>query len=101
MKARALILTIGTTAALIAPAAHAAGARNALSCNYLATHALPSAATARNPFSAQVQRNLQAVVVGEWAASVRHSRATCGGKQTTPVSSPGSMHFQVLRNSAL
>jgi hypothetical protein len=29
------------------------------------------------------------------------NRTTCGGKQATPASSPGSTHFQVLRNSAL
>ena len=101
MKARALILTIGTTVALVAPAAHAAGGRNALNCDYVTTHALPAGKTAPNPFSAQVQRNLQTVVLGEWAATSRPNRTSCGGKPSTGAPSLSPNHSQVLRNSAL
>jgi hypothetical protein len=100
MKARALILTIGTTLALIAPAAQSASAGNALGCDYLATHALSDRGTGPNPFWAQVQRNLQAVAIGQSAATSRPNRTTCGLKtKTTTVVAPN--HFQVLRNSAL
>ncbi len=109
MKARALILTVGTTLALMAPAAQSASARSSLSCDYLATHALSDRGIAPGPFSAQNRRNMLAVATGQWVTSGKYALAGCSTRKATSahkvtvahggLGSASSNGFQVLRNS--
>ena len=93
MNTRALILTIGTSLLLLAPAAQAARTSNALSC----AHAIPSlSVNAHKPFFSQLNpRGLQAAGIGLLPAT--GSRSTCGAKPTTTVVAPN--HLQILRNA--
>ena len=84
MKARALILTVGTTLALMAPAAQSASARSSLSCDYLATHALSDRGIAPGPFSAQNRRNMLAVATGQWVTSGNYALAGCSTARRPP-----------------
>ena len=77
VNARALIITVTSSLALVAPAAHAAGS------------------------GAQPARSLQAVVLGDGAAAEGPGRqATTVKRNRVAVDSPfGPHHFQALRNS--
>jgi hypothetical protein len=98
MTARATILTIGTSLALIAPAAHAANAGNALSCASSAKHAAANVGTSHTSvFPSQSSRALQLVALGDGAASSQPVRTSCGAKKLRAAAAPN--HFQVLRNS--
>ncbi len=96
MKARAYILTISTSLALIAPAARAAG--NALSCAPYTKDAASNAGTSRKSLlSPQSARALQYVVLGDGAATTQPVRTTCGVKTITTAVAPN--HFQVQRDA--
>jgi hypothetical protein len=99
MKARASILTIGMSLALIAPAAHAAGTpAKAPGCGSGAKHAASNIGTSsKSPFASQSSRALQLVLVGDGAASSQPIRTPCGVNKITAAVAPN--RFQVLRNS--
>jgi hypothetical protein len=96
VNTRALILTIGTSLLLLAPAAQAARASNGLSCAHVA---VPSrSGNAHKPFfSPSNPRGLEAVAVGVSSGSSSLARSACGAKPTTTVVAPN--HFQLLRNA--
>jgi hypothetical protein len=94
-KARAFILTVGTTLALAAPAAHAG---NALGCAVASKNEAASVGTSgSSPLPSQAARALQAVELREGAAGSLPVRTSCGVKKTTAAVAPS--HYQVLRNS--
>jgi hypothetical protein len=99
MKARAYILTISTSLALIAPAAHAAGtAGNALSCAPHTKDAASNTGTSRKSLlSPQSSRALQYVVLGDGATTNQPIRTPCGAKKITTAITPN--HFQVQRDA--
>jgi hypothetical protein len=96
VNARALIATIATSFLLLAPAAQAARAGNALSCAHVA---IPSRSiAAHKPFFSPLNpRGLEAVAVGLASASSSPAGSTCGAKTTTTVVAPN--HLQILRNA--
>ena len=96
MKARTSILTIGTSLALLAPAAHGAGSGNALGCAARTTDAA-HAAISRTPVPGYGARALQLVQFGDGAARTLPARTTCGVKTTAVAVAPN--RFQVVRDA--
>jgi hypothetical protein len=96
VNTRALILTIGTSLLLLAPAAQAARTSNWLSCAYAA---IPSrSVNAPKPFFSPLNpRGLEGVAVGVSAASSSPVRSACAAKPATTVVAPNQL--QILRNS--
>jgi len=106
VKARTLILTIGATAALIAPAAQAAHtAHTAHQTNGLGCAIVPppvssggGVTTERKPFFNPLNpRGLQSVRSVRSVAASSPLHVVCGGKKTATVVSPN--YFQILRDS--
>jgi hypothetical protein len=96
MKARASILTIATSLALVAPAAHAAGAAGtALGCGSRAKHTAVQG-TRFADIPSRGSRALQLAVIGDGAATSQPLQTLCGAKITAAVA---PNHFQVLRDS--
>jgi hypothetical protein len=97
MKARALIPTIGTSLALIAPAAHAAaGSGNIVGCAARTTKAADAEIT-RSTVPGYGARALQLVQLGDGASRMPAARTTCSVGKTGALVAPN--RFQVLRDA--
>ena len=105
MKTRALIITIGGSLALLAPAAHAGGGSKALSCSSTANRASATGVIRKPFFSPENPRGLQSVALEQaypdfspMRGVTTHPVRTTGGamKRTASVA---ANHYQVARNS--
>jgi len=98
MNARATVLTLSTTLALIAPATQAAAAGNAPGCGPQTKRAATNARTSRNSlFSPQDSRGLQYLTLGDGTATSQPARTTCGVTNITSLIAPN--HYQVARDA--